>query len=226
VNNGEAESRKVEAQFKSIEKMKSNFLNFGLILALVFTTTVFNSCRKDDNDGGDKAFKITATNVTVHGGAEVKIVKALAYWDDGSDYGRDVIAQTPFANKGFTVEFPATVDAKYSNLDLGEAPSGVSVSDKNATIFYVDNISGYNADDEEIGSFYLLAEEDDDMYRTAWWYADRDVTIKGESGGANYDITLKKGWNVVYMSDVDGDDSWTSKKPTGVSYTWHFYMLV
>ena len=40
---------------------------------------------------------------------------------------------------------------------------------------------------------------------------------------ASNDLTLKKGWNVVYDSYTGDSYSLTSQKPSGVNYTWNFY---
>ena len=222
--------------------MKKTFLNFGLFLALGMTTAVFNSCDKDDdNDGGTNASKITATNV-INGSTNIKTVKALAYWESGDyDYGSDAIAQGPYQNNGFTLELPATVGAKYLETIDAYDLEGISVSDKNFKSCFLDDLRGYNGDDDEIGYFYLEEENDDSEQYTSWIYVDRDVTIKGEYKEIDeeydqeyiekYDLTLKKGWNIVYDSEMGSyingryvySYTMSSKKPSGVNYTWNFY---
>jgi|LSQX01.2.fsa_nt_gb hypothetical protein len=206
--------------------MKKTFLNFGLFLALGLTTAVFYSCNKDDdNDGGTNGgsvSRITATNV-INGSTQIKTVKVLAYWEREYDDGNDAIAQAPFTNNGFTLELPATVGAKYLFLISEEAPRGINISDENAKGLFLEDIRGYDGDDDEIGDFYLEEENGDNEYYTSWFYSDRDVTIKGEDDGEKYNVTLKKGWNVVYDSYTDDSYSLTSQKPSGVNYTWNFY---
>ena len=226
--------------------MNKKFLNFGLFLALGLTTAVFNSCDKDDggNGGsGGNASKITATNV-INGSTQIKTVKALAWWESGDyDYGSDAIAQAPYQNNGFTLELPATVGSKYlETLEADEMlEAGISISNKNVKVFFLYDLRGYNADDDEIGDFYLEEENENSEHYTSWMYVDGDVTIKGEYKVIDeeydeeyiekYDLTLKKGWNVVYDSEVEsyknGRDVYSytisSKKPSGVNYTWNFY---
>ena len=221
--------------------MKKTFLNFGLFLALGMTTAVFNSCDKDDdNDGGTNASKITATNV-INGSTQIKTVKALVYWESGDEYGNDAIAQGPYQNNGFTLELPATLGAKYLETLDADDLEGITVSDRNFKSGFLDDLRGYNENDEEIGHFYLEEENDDSEHYTSWIYVDRDVTIKGENNEIDeeydeeyidkYDLTLKKGWNIVYGSDTESyengrdvySSTFTSKKPSGVSYTWNFY---
>lgn len=206
--------------------MKKTFLNFGLFLALGLTTAVFYSCNKDDdNDGGTNggnASKITATNV-INGSTNIKTVKALIYLESGeNDYDEDAITQAPYLNNGFILELPTTLEAKYLEIDAYDL-EGIAVSDKNFKSYFFDDLSGYNEDGDEIGYFYLNEENGDNEYYTSWFYSDRDVTIKGEYGGEKYNVTLKKGWNVVYDSYTDDSYSLTSQKPSGVNYTWNFY---
>jgi len=205
--------------------MKKTFLNFGLFfLALGLTTVVFNSCDKDDDNDGDtnggNALKITATNV-INGSTNIKTVKAKIYWESGeNDYDEDAIAQAPYLNNGFTLELPTTLEAKYlETMDL----EGIAVSDKNFKSYFLYDLRGYNEDDDEIGYFYLEEENGDNFYYTSWIYSDRDVTMEGENDGEKYNVTLKKGWNVVYDSYTDDGYSLTSQKPSDVNYTWNFY---
>lgn len=226
--------------------MKKTFLNFGLFLALGLTTAVFNSCDKDDdNDGGTNgvnASKISATNV-INGSTKIITVKALADWKSGDNvYRSDAITQAPYQNNGFTLELPATVGDKYLvTTNDADYLKEISVSDKNSKFYFLYDLSGYNVDDDEIGYFSLEAENDDIYHNTSWVYVDRDVTLKGESKEIDeeydeesiekYDLTLKKGWNIVYESDTESFknginvDSYTisSNKPSGVNYTWNFH---
>ncbi|MDD2413180.1 MAG: hypothetical protein RBS19_06760 [Bacteroidales bacterium] len=231
--------------------MKKTFFNFGLFLALGLTIVVFNSCKKDDdivggtkggtNDGN--ASKITATNV-INGTTQIKTVKALVYWESGDeDYGTDAIAQASYQNNGFTLELPATLGAKYLETLDADDLEGISVSDRNFKSCFLDDLSGYNEHDDKIGDFYLEEENEDSQHYTSWMYVDRDVTIKGEYNEINeeynaehinkYDLTLKKGWNLVYYSFTyhyeNSRDVYSytlsSNKPLGVNYTWNFYVL-
>ena len=222
--------------------MKKTVLKFGLFLALGLTTAVFYSCDKDDdnNGGGNTTSKITATNV-INGSTQIKTVKALVYWESRDEDGNDAIAQGPYQNNGFTLELPATLGAKYLETLDADDLEGITVSDRNFKSGFLDDLRGYNENDEEIGDFYLEEENEDSEHDAVWLYVDRDVTIKGETKYIDeeydeeyiekYDLTLKKGWNIVYGSDTEsyenGRDVYSytmsSKKPSGVNYTWNFY---
>jgi len=236
---------KVEANL-ILKKMKKKFLNFGLLLALGLTTTVFNSCDKDDDNNGsansDNASKITATNV-VNSLTQIKTVKAIAYWESGNDYGSDAIAQAPYQNSGFTLELPATLENKYLRT-IADDFEEITISDRNFKSCFLESPNGYNRDDNKIGYFYLSGRNDDNWHYIFWMYADRDVTIKGEHKEINeeygseyiekFNLILNKGWNIVYISYVIDTESSkygrgdlltltiSSKKPSGVNFTWIF----
>jgi hypothetical protein len=225
-----------------LKKMKKKFLNFGLLLALGLTTTVLNSCDKDDDNNGsansDNASKITATNVACSS-TQIKTAKATAYWESGDDYSSDVIAQAPYQNNGFILELPATLGDKYLfTIDMDDM-EGIYVSENNFKSSFPVILRGYNGDDNEIGYFYL-AEINWSWHETSWIFVDRDVTIKGENVDEiygykyieKYDLTLKKGWNIMYSNDEDKAEgynmymhvsTYSSKKPSEVNYTWYFY---
>ena len=187
--------------------------------------TVFSGCNKDDDSSGSgdgnggNASKITATNV-INSSSRIVTVKAEDYWY--SDY--DVIAQAPYKNNGFTLELPATMAAKY--LEPIEVEEGVTVSDRNAKYYELEEFSGFDKDDETIGYFYLGDEDDSNV---SWLYVDRDVTVKGEYNYEDYtekyDVKLKKGWNVVYVIITESyskGKSVTSQKPSGINPQWYF----
>ena len=216
---------------------KSIFLKIGLFLVLGFTAAVFTSCDKNndsDNNGGSVASTITATNV-INSSSQIITVKAMV---DGDD----VLAQAPYQNNGFILKLPENVAAKYLDIFFTEdIPQGITVSDKNAKSLFLESIDGYNANDNAIGNFLLEEVNGDNEHYTIWVYADRDVTIKGEfkeiEDDYEYvfkiDLTLKKGWNAVcesYVSSYNNStkkdvyaESYTSQKPSGVNYSWHFY---
>ena len=223
------------------------FTKLAVSILMLLSVMFFIGCGSDDEDKGGNdgsASKITATNV-INGSAQITNVKALAYWENGYDYGNDVIAQVPYQNNGFKLELPTTLSAKYlmTMNDLEVDVPGISISDKNAKIFAISEIEGYDKDEYYIGDFYLEEIDGYDQYYTSWAYSDRNVDIKGEYKEiddyydeeyvSKADLTLKKGWNVVYGSYTESYNSSTgrdvykatvtSKKPSGVNYSWNFY---
>ncbi|MCL2329426.1 MAG: hypothetical protein FWC39_13055 [Bacteroidetes bacterium] len=214
--------------------MKKTLLHFGLFLALGLSTTLFYACKKDkDNTGG---YRITATNV-INGSTQIASVKVIAFnwFDEDYDEGFELIAQAPYRNNGFTLTLPATMPDKYL-LSIEAAGlqglQGISISNNNVKLYILDHCKGYDKDDNEIGIFYLMEQTDNSTNMTYWMYVNGDVTIQGERSGIyglieKYDLTLKKGWNVVYGNYTESFDGLaiytiTSKKPSGVDCQWNF----
>ena len=224
--------------------MKRNLEKIGLFLVLGLAIAVFYSCDKNDDydNGGGSTSTIIVTNV-INGSTQITTVKALVYWESGDSDGNDAIAQTQYKNNGFTLELPSTVAAKYLELVYEDAPQSISISDKNAKVSFINEIEGYDKDENGIGYFYLDEEKgDNEYYDISWLYADRDVTIKGEVKEIDddydyeeigqYDLKLKKGWNVTYNSYIKSYNnstkrdvytySITSQKPSNINYVWNF----
>lgn len=198
------------------------------------------SCNKNnDGNGGGNATTIKATNV-INSSIRITTVKVHVWDDDIGDYG-DVIAQAQYKNNGFTLELPATVPAKYLDFIFDSPPKSITISDRNVKgCALLDGIHGYDKGENEIGYFCLIEENDNSYYETFWMYVDRDVTVKGEYKDTDYyeeviekyDLKLKKGWNVVYVSAIESYNnstgtevytaSVTSQKPSGVNYQWYY----
>ncbi|MCL2597363.1 MAG: hypothetical protein FWD66_06850 [Paludibacter sp.] len=232
--------------------MQTNRLNLRNVIALAACLagfTVFWGCGKDNEPNGngnieDNVSKITATDV-INSSSYIVTVK-VEMWSDEEGHGSgEIIAQAPYKNNGFTLELPATVSDKYMYL-LGDAPNGITISDKTAKCSYGMNIDAYDSyDDYFIGRFRLTDYENSDgMTNTSgvmWYYVDKNVTIKGESKKiegnkeyiGKYDMDLKKGWNVVYSNDIENYDSSTgiyvdtytatTHKPSELDYQWYYY---
>lgn len=223
--------------------MEKSIFKSCLFLAVGITATMFYSCKNEDNGvENGKAPTITATNVlSTSSNVAISNVKAEISWDsnDNSNY---TIAQAQFKNNGFTLQLPATIAAQYltpafdtSSDDL----TGITISDKNfqgnSPVF-----SAYDNNDNELGSLdYAYTDPNGDGTSgvvAAWIYADRDVTIKGEQNydydTVDYNLTLKKGWNITYNSmtysnnQSTGIETYTyslsSQKPSGVTLQWYF----
>lgn len=217
-----------------------------MLLVLGLSATIFISCSKDgdnDNDGlnGAEASKIVATNVK-NSTSDITAAGILG-WVVDTDESQE-IAHAPYKNDGFVLQLPVPLDAKFlellSNAEF-EGQGTPEISNKNVKIGFFDNISAFNGE-EEIGYFYLESPIDDDFgHHVSWVYADGNVTIKYEDKEVDeedkveylsiIDLTLKKGWNIVYQSWVESESGdktiyrtlITSKKPTGVSFSWTYY---
>ncbi|MCO5229521.1 MAG: hypothetical protein M9958_00055 [Chitinophagales bacterium] len=223
--------------------MKMPILKFALLFSLLITV----ACNKDKDKDINTPFRIIAKDVS-NSSSTIITAKVIAEYYLNGDFLDGVIAQAPYSNNGFTIELPATVDNKYLDEiidffgDYDDIVEGsVSISNKDVLALYIEDVEAFDSKDKEIGEFYLYKYFEDNDYYTSWIYVESDVTIKGkvvttddsfEKDIEEYDLALKKGWNVIYESylyeyDSVGDreiytDKFTSSKPSGVVFNWEF----
>ncbi|GHV66614.1 hypothetical protein FACS1894199_10410 [Bacteroidia bacterium] len=120
------------------------------------------------------------------------------------DGGDDVeIVSGNYANGGFTINLPATLNA--SLVENLEFPEAFTVSDSTAKVTGLRTsfrIYGYK-DSEIVGRFYCKSGD----YDVKLFYADKDVNISGQilredRNDSIYNLSLKKGWNLVYVLET------------------------
>lgn len=212
--------------------MKKSIKNIGLILALGLTSAVFFSCDKDDDGGGigdGNGTKITATNISGISADAKKVGLSV-----------ELSARTSLTNNGFALNLPTTLDDKYLELVTEDYEiEGVKISNREAKIYYLEDLDVYDEDDIHLGYLFLEEDRGDDYYCTSWMYADRDVAIKGEnirtvystSRVRKYNLILKKGWNVIYERFTESNEEnvgrvrtslQSTSKPEGVNYSWWY----
>ena len=212
--------------------------NYNLIAGLFVALAVFfTSCEGDDNASGDNALIISddASIIKVTGIQEFTTVRAeIGYEYDDKVYC-DIIAEAPYKNNGFTLELPRTLPAKYLKVFNNEFisdfydTSTVTLSDNNANFCFSLSIRPY---DNAVLFLASWNEHEEHYVDVEWIYADRDVSINGECRDRDEDspiplkmnMNLKKGWNVVYITQTYSDNysiSYTDKKPSGVTFRWY-----
>jgi len=214
---------------------------------------VFTQCNKDDSGNSS----ISSINAKVENGSDYNFdnVKAVMYYgDSGDEY---VVGQSKYTNGSFTIGLPETIDKMYlspiiSTDDEGVSPDWVTISDTTVMGNGI-SIEGYQSGNY-MGDFYYgsvtqnstLLSFSMSMIEGAFVYVEKDITMKGSTtetvdfegisvpmnGSAN--VSLKKGWNILFMSisislktNVSGDltsmsgtISLTSKDPGGLK--WYF----
>ena len=151
----------------------------------------------------------------------------MALNDPGFDYSGDFDGNLigdggSFNNGSFTITLPTSGFSSYLVDVAGFFDDFMAAGDKGK--FKVSNPGARVLDVDFIGFYY--DEDDDDVYvsglffyatadkniKCLFVYADGDVDV---TGGANVSISLKQGWNRVYVSD-----KMTTKAPDGMK--WHF----
>jgi hypothetical protein len=141
-----------------------------------------------------------------------------------------------YANSGFNVTFPQTPDADI--LFEGFHLQRGTVSDQDAKMFFFSKIGGYDRkgshaatfslhDDSTLEPLYhegVFVEMSGFRYIACFWYSDRDVTINGRSDGQNYNLNLKRGWNIVYEQcfEPTGTSNYSTTVPADWNGKWRF----
>lgn len=217
--------------------MKKTFFRFGVLLFVGLAATLFYSCEKEEiDDQLQKDLKIKAVNV-VNGSDEIANVKLTAYDEDTYH----IFAEAQYQNKGFTLELPDIIPDKYLLLIEEDIEEGITVSDITAKIMSFESIEAYDSDGEEIGEFYYMSDPSDESNWsiTMWIYTNKKVTIRGDftyndeygSDTIDYNLTLKKGWNIAYISQTEtynartGQSIYTgaiSNQKPSVAMKWYY----
>ena len=166
---------------------------------------------KDDDDG----FKIIGKFDDISQFSDVKKVKAITSYGEVDGKKEYVVAEADFKNDGFTINLPATLDAKYL-IPIEEliGTSTITISNKSANVStFVTGIGGFNSVNEQIFVFGNAKEDDNTMSAMSWIYADGDVSISGNftrpghwDTNFTYSLNLTKGWNVAYVTEREDDD--------------------
>ncbi|GHV66642.1 hypothetical protein FACS1894199_10480 [Bacteroidia bacterium] len=151
------------------------------------------------------------------------------YYDDEGGFELVVAAGT-YANGGFTVNLPATLSPSHLVEAVDGESEGVTVSDKKARIAFGEfEIYAYK-NSNVVGAFYCAIDGREDVLEL--YYADRDVSITGteleEYEGStyiyNYNLYLKKGWNIVYWGWSASNNTETYEDTTTIpgGLKWYF----
>jgi len=193
-----------------------------MTLAIMF----FGGCSKDDGPTlVSGSFNGTVT-ATVDGGAGLTVNAVLAINDPGfysGEFDGNVIGTgVNFNNGSFTITLPTSGLSSYLTditaffeYFIKDGDKGkLKVSDPSARIMDVDFIGFYydEGEDEVYVSGIFSYATSDKGTTCMFVYVDGDVDV---TGGANVSVSLKRGWNRVYLSS-----KLTTKEPDGMK--WYF----
>jgi hypothetical protein len=216
---------------------------------ILFTTAIigllFAGCGKKDNEPTldpeipTSWFDGKITAVVENGNAYNSIVsKVVSRAEIGPPEEWANLTSGNYSNGGFTLTLPATPDSKflhkinYWSWDW----VGVTYSDQNAKICFADNdgdISAYTSNNVWVDYLYYGKFGETSLTLVGFCYTDRDVTIIGSgeerdedwTSTSNYSMSLKKGWNLVYITIVESENSenveYSTKSVDGVK--WYFW---
>ena len=216
------------------------FCLFSMMLCLS-ACLVFTSCDKDkdnENPSGGAVSKIEGT--VVNGDDyDVDVIKGLVEYSVGTTWSEVEIASSDFISNKFSIDLPATLDDKYLELFSNDF-KGANLSDENVKSVFL-NLDGYKSNKYVEYLDYVrmpdISATKITFYYSVYMYVDRDVNVTGTNvvGESSYEYTekfnmnLKKGWNLMYMTDVyeriSEDDyinieNYTTTPISG--YKWYF----
>jgi len=192
--------------------MKNAVKKISISVAMLSVAAIFfGGCSKDDGPSlVSGSFNGTVT-ATVDGGAGLTVNAVLAINDPelSSDafYGNVIGTGANFNNGSFTITLPTSGLNSYLmditdffEYFMKDGDKGkLKVSDPNARIMDVDFIGFYydEGEDEVYVSGIFSYTTSDKGTTCLFVYVDSDVDV---TGGANVSVSLKRGWNRVYLS--------------------------
>ena len=194
-----------------------------MMVAIVF----FDGCSKDDTPSlvsGSFDGKITAS---VESGTSINYLNVAAainnprFNSEGKFFGNLIGKEVNYSNGSFTITLPTSGFNQYltdvtdffeSFMSAGDKGK-IKISDPSARILDVDFIGFYVDGAENLYVSGIFSYATSDKATTGMFvYVDSDVTV---TGSANVSVSLKKGWNRLYVSS-----KLTTKAPDGMK--WYF----
>ena len=222
------------ARLKSLMS-RGNFLA-TLCGALFAASLIFIGCGKDDDDDKlvaspfDGVITATVEKGEAYNAHNSKVTTVAAQVRNNNG-GREEFASGTYANGGFTLTLPATPDSKYLSPieEIVDEGKGIKISNKTAKVVELDLISNriiaYDDNTDYYGDRLACGMVDKNSKTVVeFWYADKDVTMTALENEDGYkficSVSLKKGWNRVYMTETETKIEATTTPVSGVK--WYF----
>jgi len=210
-----------------MKKLLKKLALLPLFCGLVLTS----ACSNDDDNGNDiptSWFDGTITATVENGNNYNDLIAEVVAFALSDRYGDEIVARGIWSNGGFTITLPETLDDKFFESDghglLEDFPSA-SISDKNIRLAFVGDevtLDVLNDNGDFIG--FLFWGNSDVWARFV--YADRDAIITGRESFESYTFTvnmsLKRGWNVVYYINLGGRNEIMTTEPVS-NLRWYFH---
>lgn len=218
-------------------------------LTVLIASIVLSSCSKNSDDNTTpntpNTIKVSVENGASYSGT-IDQARISYYKPNSSGTGNTntELQSVPYNNGVFSFTLPASIELTASDVvdlspDLSTdevlVQNTLKISDAAAHVNSIDLYAFKN--DKMVGYFGHQLTDGKKQYSDAYLYADRDVTITGtlstkytptaELNNLTYNLSLKKGWNLVYniLTETGSyyglDETYTSTAP-GVTLKWIF----
>ncbi|GHT20370.1 hypothetical protein AGMMS4957_07060 [Bacteroidia bacterium] len=201
-------NKNIKLKFKKMTKSKNVFL----LAAMAVSAVCVSSCGDDEPEFVNKVLFIpnNVIDVKVENGtaydSQIDSVKAVFMGNNPQEYF--FIASGKYADGGFTITLPTTLDNQY----LMQIPEqdGVKVSDISAQICIVNTFVAYK-DGRYVGRItsYTRIDEHFSLF-AAFFYADKNVSMINGSEKA----FLQTGWSKGYGYSTGEEDLQVPETPT------------
>jgi len=212
-----------------------NFIKWiGIIALIAVIGFSFTSCGdkgKDGNDGSSGGQSISGSTIvsgatvvyhsSIKNLAEAKSYTDFSYLDDEAlSYYLDGSSSVTINSDKVTIKL-GVPKAVYLEDFSSEIEKGITVSPSNAKAFIpAEAYFFFNTSD---GKYMLLCAKD--LHNMVFLiYADIDVTIKGTYTGDSYkeiwNVSFKKGWNYLIVSESGKTATFTSSVSQPSGYNW------
>jgi hypothetical protein len=160
----------------------------------------FVACQGDDKE--EDGYKITGQ--VENGNSNIATVKAIV---DGY-----VLAKTDYSGGGFTIILPVPDKEYLEQINLGETVEACML----------DGFYAYNSKNSRLGQLaYAAVPSNKEVDLAVFIYTTKDFEVNGTSDGIDFNVSCKKGWNILYSISYAPDYEiveFTTQKPSGLRW--------
>ena len=201
--------------------MKTNKL-FATLLTVALSTAMFMSC---GTGGRSSAITITISDVV---NAPSNIATVMFTVED-EIIDEDFVLAVSEWTEGSTTQMLSDVPESFLvPVVEGFFLTGLSFSDERARISTNVHALALDSNGLPVGSLEIDEIIGNRRFIANWRYVDRDVTIRRTDAVVSVDLSLKKGWNVIYTYINFIDLSrvvMTTERPSEMNMEWTFLPL-
>jgi len=228
---------------KNKDISKDNKCKVRIFKSVCFTLFVvcifFSGCEnKDDDDNGNE--NEISENLTFDGktliakveygenyDSKVRTIKAITWDNDGEEY---LVTEGSYSNGGFMLDlpesFPTTVNdiflKKVEDWWFAEEEYDLNINNKDVRLLIIFDFVGYNNDGVYFDRLDYVKYIHNNNYTWAeFWYVDNDLTISGSTSDYRFNLSLKRGWNILYCTYTpSGHEEYFTQLVEGLK--WYF----